>query len=64
MMRALGWIFLITIGAAVMVAAIAAKAPYSHARGVVAFQGMNKGMIGFFIPPCPQGFRPRPDVRR
>ena len=53
MMRALGWIFLITIGAAVMVAAIAAKAPYLHARGVVACQGMNKGMIGFFIPPCP-----------
>jgi hypothetical protein len=52
-MRALGWIFLITIGAVIMVAAIAARAPYSHARGVVACRGMNKGMIGFFIPPCP-----------
>jgi len=52
-MRALGWIFLITICAAVVVAAIAARAPYSHARRVVACQGMNKGMIGFFIPPCP-----------
>ena len=52
MMRALGRICLVTIGVAVMVAAIAAKAPYLHAHGVVACQGMNKGMIGFFIPPC------------
>jgi hypothetical protein len=53
MMRALGWILLVTIGIAVMVAAIAAKAPNLRARGVAACQGMNKGMIGFFIPPCP-----------
>jgi len=36
-----------------MLAAIAAKAPNLLSRGVVARQGMNKGMIGFFIPPCP-----------